>query len=50
MQINFLQPVLIIFTRGAINSDHDCIYIFYKIYRVWIDFWVLQNYGRSFNF
>jgi len=21
----FLQPVLIIFTRGAIKSDHDCI-------------------------
>jgi len=20
----FLQPVLIIFTRGSINSDHDC--------------------------
>jgi len=24
MQIYFLQPVLIIFTRGAINYDHDC--------------------------
>jgi len=26
MQIYFLQPVLIIFTRGAINSEHDCNY------------------------
>jgi len=26
MQIYFLQPVLIIFTRGAINFDHDCTY------------------------
>jgi len=25
MQIYFLQPVLIIFTRGAINSEHDCL-------------------------
>jgi len=24
MQIYFLQPVFIIFTRGAINSEHDC--------------------------
>jgi len=24
MQIYFVQPVLIIFTRGAINSEHDC--------------------------
>jgi len=24
-RIIFLQPVIIIFTRGAINFDHDCI-------------------------
>jgi len=24
-RIIFLQPVFIIFTRGAINFDHDCI-------------------------
>jgi len=27
MQIYFLLPVLIIFTRGAINSEHDCIHV-----------------------
>jgi len=26
MQIYFLQPFLIIFTRSAINSDHNCTY------------------------
>jgi len=32
MQNYFLQPVFIIFTRGAINSEHDCIFKIVFIY------------------
>jgi len=33
MQIYFLQPVLIIFTRGAINFENDCIYIYFTYFK-----------------
>ncbi len=28
----FSEPSLIIFTKGANNSDHDCVYIYIYIY------------------
>ncbi len=34
MQINFPRPPLIIFTKGANNSDHDCVYIYIHLYIV----------------
>jgi len=40
MQIYFLQPVLIIFTRGAIYFDHDCIWCTKKT--SWF-FWALHS-------
>jgi len=44
MQIYFLQPVLIIFTKGAINSEHDCMKLspLACIYMIWLicsSFW-----------
>ncbi len=32
MQFNFLQPSLIIFTKGADIFGHDCMYIYIYIY------------------
>jgi len=32
--INFFQPFLIIFTRGAINSDCNCIRVNYILYMI----------------
>jgi len=40
MQIYFLQPSFIIFTKGANNSDQHCIYLYNK---------PLMNYSQQGN-